>query len=194
VRAAQHGDANVMRIVFIGPPGAGKGTQSVRLAERLDVPHLSTGDLLRSACRNQTPIGKQATQYMQTGRLVPDELVLEVLIERLKQIDCREGYILDGFPRTVTQAVTLDKLLVANGNPLDLAIEIRVEERVLLARLADRGRHDDNLSIVKKRLQQYNDLTRPLLEYYQQQGVLQVINGHGKPDEVFDRIVEAVEA
>lgn len=181
-----------MRIVFIGPPGAGKGTQSVRLAEKLQIPHLSTGDLLREAVRQATPIGKQAEEYMQTGRLVPDDLVREILVARVEEPDCSQGYILDGFPRTEFQAETLDEMLEEHGMPLDLAIEIRVEELILLARLSDRGREDDNQEIIKKRLQQYNDLTRPLLEYYQQRDVLHVIDGHGTPDEVFDRIVAAV--
>lgn len=181
-----------MRIVFIGPPGAGKGTQSVRLAEKLQVPHLSTGDLLRAAVRQATPIGKQAEEFMQTGRLVPDDLVREILVARVEESDCKAGYILDGFPRTEFQAETLDEMLAEHGKPLNLAIEIRVEELVLLARLSDRGRDDDQQDVIKKRLQQYNDLTRPLLEYYQQRNVLHVIDGHGTPDEVFDRIVVAV--
>jgi len=182
-----------MRIVFIGPPGAGKGTQSIQLAERLGIPHLSTGDLLRAACREGTPIGKQATEFMQSGRLVPDDLVQEILVERLEQDDCQAGYVLDGFPRTVVQAENLDEMLAENGKPLDLAVEIRVEYGRLLRRLVERGREDDTLDVIKKRLQQYNDLTKPLLDYYQQRDVLHVIDGHGSPEEVFTRILAAVE-
>ncbi|QDT01506.1 adenylate kinase [Adhaeretor mobilis] len=182
-----------MRIVFIGPPGAGKGTQSVRLAERLSIPHLSTGDLLREACRLGTPIGKQADEFMQTGRLVPDDLVQEILVERLEEEDCQNGYVLDGFPRTVAQAENLDEMLAEHGMPLNLAMEIRVEYGLLLRRLVERGRDDDTLDVIKKRLQQYNDLTKPLLDYYQQRDVLHVIDGHDSPEEVFERIVTVVE-
>jgi len=152
-----------MQIVFIGPPGAGKGTQSVRLAEHLQVPHLSTGDMLREACRQKTTVGIQAAEAMSSGQLVSDELVEEVVFERLDQPDCHKGSILDGFPRTVPQAEAFDRWLAGRGRPLSAALVLQVDQEELLERLSSRGRHDDNRETIVERLRQYDQLTRRLL-------------------------------
>ena len=183
-----------MRIVFLGAPGAGKGTQAVRLARQLGIPHLSTGELLRSACQQQTDLGCAAGRYMKAGKLAPDEVVQAILVDRIAAPDCQSGYLLDGFPRTTVQASHLDSLLARQGKPLDLVIELRVDQNQLLARLAGRGRVDDEDSVIQERLQQYEQLTKPLIDYYQQRNLLTTIDGHGTPAEVFARVVAAVEA
>lgn len=181
-----------MRIVFIGPPGAGKGTQAVRLAEQIKVPHLSTGELLREACRLQTRIGTQACKTMEAGGLVPDELVHQMVVTRLAEKDCQRGYILDGFPRTVRQAEMFDKLLMQQGTSIDVVLNIHVEEVELLKRLAGRGRQDDDTMAIKKRLEQYDSLTRPLLNYYLDCGKLHAVNGHASPDQVHAEILQVM--
>lgn len=183
-----------MRILLIGPPGAGKGTQAVRLAERLGVPHLSTGDMLREAVRQQTEIGRQSEAYMTSGRLVPDELVQQLVVERTSRPDCAGGYLLDGFPRTAAQAKMLDKMLTDRGVAIDAAIKIDVDEAVLLERLAGRGRADDGASVIRQRLDHYRKLTQPMEAYYEDAGRLRMVDGHGAPDEVFDRIVAELQA
>ncbi len=183
-----------MRIVLLGPPGAGKGTQAVRLAEQLDIPHLSTGDMLREAIRAGTELGRQAAPYMKSGRLVPDDLVQQLIVERVSREDCQGGYLLDGFPRTAPQAKMLDALLAERDMSLDVTVKIDVEEEVLLRRLAGRGRHDDDSAVIAERLAQYEKLTRPLAAYYQSRGVLREIGGLGTPDDVFARIMTEIEA
>ncbi|MCG8448830.1 MAG: adenylate kinase [Pirellulales bacterium] len=182
-----------MQIVFIGPPGAGKGTQSIRLADYLQVPKLSTGDMLREACHQQTEIGKQAAQYMESGQLVPDHLVEKIVFEKLSEPQCQSGCILDGFPRNLQQAAHLDSWLEKHHRPLKVALEIRVAEEELLDRLSSRGRHDDDRETVRMRLREYDRLTHPLLDYYEKQKLLQVVQGVGTPDEVFARLKEVVE-
>lgn len=182
-----------MRIVFIGPPGAGKGTQAVRLAEKLKVLHLSTGELLREACRLQTKIGAQACRTMDAGELVPDDLVHQMVADRIAEKDCQQGYVLDGFPRTVRQAEMFDKLLKTRGTELDVVLKIHVEEPELLKRLAARGRQDDDTAVIKKRLEQYENLTRPLLTYYQDRGKLCTVEGDASPDQVHEEILRAIQ-
>ena len=184
----------VMQIVLIGPPGAGKGTQSVRLAEYLQVAHLSTGDMLREACRRQTDVGKRAAEAMSRGQLVSDQLVEEVVFERLVEPDCQSGYILDGFPRTVPQAESLDQWLAKRQEPLSLVLELRVADEELLRRLSERGRQDDDREVVLARLGHYNELTRPLLDYYRNQHLLKEVDGLGDVDEIAARIQQAVRA
>ena len=178
-----------MRIVLIGPPGAGKGTQSALMAEKLQIPHLSTGEILRAACAEHSAIGEQAAEYMQQGHLVPDGIVQEIVFEELRLPACKSGYILDGFPRTVPQAEEFDAWLEKDSSSLSLVLEFRVTEEILLQRLADRGREDDDRDVIRKRMQQYDDLTHPLLEYYQNHGVLHTIHGgQGSEEEVFAKI------
>ena len=182
-----------MRIVFIGPPGAGKGTQAARLTGRLKIPHLSTGEMLRQAMADDTPVGKLAAEYVDTGRLVPDDVVVNVIGERLKHPDCENGCLFDGFPRTEAQAAALDTYLGKYDKRVDLVLVLQVPENVLLERLLGRGRGDDNLQTIQERFQQYESGTKPLLGYYSQRGILHNVDGTGTPDEVFQRILAVVD-
>lgn len=176
-----------MRIVFIGPPGAGKGTQAQRLVELYGLAHLSTGDMLRAARDAKTEIGIKAEEYMSTGALVPDEIIVTIIAERLGQPDCRNGYLLDGFPRTIAQAESLDEMLADKGTPLDGVLELKVPEEELFQRLSGRGRADDTPEVIRERLEAYRKQTKPLLDYYSQKGRFVSIEGMGMMDEVFDR-------
>ncbi len=177
-----------MRIVFIGPPGAGKGTQAERIVKTYGIAHLSTGDMLRAARDAQTDVGKKADQFMSQGELVPDEVIIEIIGQRLEEPDCRKGYLLDGFPRTIAQAEALDGMLQEKGTPLDVVLEIRVPEEELFQRLAGRGRSDDQPEVIRQRLAAYRKQTEPLLEYYARQGLLKTVNGVGTVDDVFQRL------
>ncbi len=176
-----------MRVIFIGPPGAGKGTQAQRLVELYGLAHLSTGDMLRAARDAKTEIGLKADEYMSSGALVPDELIVTIIVERLGQPDCRNGYLLDGFPRTIAQAQALDEMLADKGTPLDAALELKVPEEELFRRLAGRGRADDSPEVIRQRLDAYREQTKPLLDYYNQQKLFVSIDGLGTEDEIFDR-------
>jgi adenylate kinase len=182
-----------MRLIFIGPPGAGKGTQSQRLLEYLGIPHLSTGDMLREAVGEQTDAGLLAAPYMDAGQLVPDDIILRLMDERLRLGDCHQGALFDGFPRTLAQARGLDKMLERMGLPLDVVLELNVDDAEVIRRLAGRGRNDDQPAVIAERLKGYWQTTRPLLKYYQDRGLLHVIDGHGTPDEVFERIRAVVD-
>jgi adenylate kinase len=183
-----------MRLVFVGPPGAGKGTQSQRLIEYLGIVHLSTGDLLRQARRDQTPLGLMAAKYMDEGLLVPDPLVVAIVGERLSQPDCAAGCLFDGFPRTVGQAKALDDHLTQSGTPLDAVLALVVDREELKRRLLGRGREDDHEATIDRRFVEYEAQTQPMLDYYRRQGKLHLIDGRGEPDEVFDRIKEVLTA
>ena len=182
-----------MRLVFIGPPGAGKGTQCGRLSELLGVPHLSTGDMLREAVQEKTKVGRLAQEYMARGQLVPDPAIIDLIGERLERPDCLPGYLLDGFPRTVGQAESLDEYGRGAQRPLDYVLEMQVEEDNLVARLLERGREDDKEEVIRRRLIGFREQTEPVAEYYQQQGILKRIDGNATPDEVFDRIKAALD-
>ncbi|MEX2188077.1 MAG: adenylate kinase [Pirellulales bacterium] len=181
-----------MRIVFIGPPGAGKGTQAALLTELLAIPHLSTGDMLREAVEHGTTVGRLAAEFMRGGRLVPDPFVVQIVGERLQQPDCERGCLFDGFPRTLGQARSLDEYLTAAGTPLDAALELRVNEDQLINRLLGRGREDDSIDTIRRRFREYVTLTTPLLDYYQSTGLLRTVDGSGTTSEVFKRIRAAI--
>ena len=185
-----------MRLVLLGAPGSGKGTQAARLREHLQVPHISTGDLLRAAVRAGTPLGLQAKAVMESGGLVSDEIVLGMLEERLTAGDTGNGFILDGYPRNLAQANALDALLARLHQPVDVAVQLDVDTELLIERLAGRaqveGRADDTPEAVRNRLKIYNEATAPVVEFYRQSGRLVHLDGVGTMDEVFGRIVEAL--
>ncbi len=177
-----------MRIILLGPPGAGKGTQAKILIEALGIPQLSTGDILRSAIAAKTPMGLAAKEIMDRGDLVPDEVVNGIVSERLDQEDARRGFILDGFPRTIPQAEALDEMLAEKGMNLDAVIEITADSDVLVDRIVNRAREtaaasggaaraDDNVEVVRNRLNVYRELTEPLVAYYRRQGLVKSVDG-----------------
>ena len=177
-----------MQIVFLGPPGAGKGKQAVRLAKNLNIVHLSTGDMLRQAAADKTPVGLQSQEYLTAGKLVPDSVMLDLVNERLAKQDCAGGYLLDGFPRTLGQAEALDALLAKRNTPLTAVVELELDVEVLTKRLVARGREDDKPDVILERLKQYKLQTAPLSDYYRQRSLLHEVDGSGTPDEVFQRI------
>ena len=181
-----------MRVVFIGPPGAGKGTQARRLLEHLGAPHISTGDILREAVRNRTVQGLKAERHMNQGSLVPDSLIIDMVDHRLDEGDCSGGCLFDGFPRTLEQAQALDALLAQRGTPLDGVIELNVDDDTLFERLIGRGRDDDDPQVIRQRFRAYHQLTEPVLDYYRKRGILETVPGAGTPDEVFAHIQDAV--
>lgn len=191
-----------MRLVLLGPPGAGKGTQGERLVEKHGIPELSTGDMLRAAARAGTPVGLQAKAVMDGGGLVSDQIVIDIIRERIKQDDAAKGFILDGFPRTVAQAQALDALLAAQNTKLDAVVELKVDDSFLLNRIEKRAREtvaagravraDDNPEAFKIRLDAYHRQTEPVSAYYAESGRLKTVNGMASIEEVSKAIDAAV--
>jgi adenylate kinase len=191
-----------MRLILLGPPGAGKGTQAQQLVAKYGIVQLSTGDILRAAIKAGTPIGRQAQKIIAGGNLVPDDLVVGIVEERIAQPDARKGFVLDGFPRTLPQAVALDRMLRAKGLVLDAVLELRVDEAALLKRIETRVaemsargeplREDDNADVLRTRLKTYRELTAPLIAHYRQQGILRTVNGMASIEEVAAAIDRAL--
>jgi adenylate kinase len=193
-----------MRLILLGPPGAGKGTQAQRLAATHGLVQLSTGDMLRAAVEAGTAVGLRAKQIMARGELVPDDAVVSIVSDRIAQPDARNGFILDGFPRTVPQARALDKLLEEKGLRLDAVIELEVDEGILLERIerriaqmkarGERPRPDDNPDVLRRRLAAYRDQTAPLIAYYRGEGVLRSVDGMAAIEDVAAAIANALGA
>lgn len=181
-----------MRVILLGPPGAGKGTQAIRLAEKLGVPQISTGDLFRSNIAEGTDLGRQAKQYLDAGDLVPAELTNALVADRIDQADAAQGFILDGYPRSVEQARALHDMLEARSTRLDAVLELRVSETELLKRLSERGRADDTAEVIHNRMIVYREETAPLLDYYQDEHELKTVDAIGTLDEVFERLLQAL--
>jgi adenylate kinase len=180
-------------VVLFGPPGAGKGTQATKLVDLLNVAHISTGDMFRYHIKNDTELGRTAKEYSNQGKLVPDEVTIAMVRERLSRDDVKEGFLLDGFPRSVPQAEALDKILGDLGLPLDHVINIAVSDDEIKTRLAKRatieGRADDaDPAVIENRINTYKNQSEPCLEYYRPKGVVRDIDGLGSIDDVFSRI------
>jgi adenylate kinase len=191
-------------MILLGPPGAGKGTQSVRIVERLGIPQLATGDMLRAAVAAQTPVGLRAKDVMARGELVSDDIVVGIVSDRIAEPDCARGFILDGFPRTVAQAKSLDQMLADQQMSLDAVVELKVNEEALVSRIAQRVeetlargepvRKDDNPDSFKVRLAAYREQTAPLSAYYAEKGMLRTVDGMKPIDEVTDDVFRILSA
>jgi adenylate kinase len=215
--------AGVARVVLLGPPGAGKGTQAKLLQEEFGAVQISTGDILRKAVADQTPLGKEASGYINSGALVPDGLIVNLVAERLKEKDCQKGFVLDGFPRTIPQAESLDEILKKMGLNLNCVLSVQVPHDVIVERLAGRRtcrqcgglchvvfnppkregicdrcggelyqRDDDKEETIANRLQVYDRQTAPLIDYYQERGLLREVNGVGEIGQIRTRVIEAL--
>lgn len=179
-----------MRVVLLGPPGAGKGTQAQKLSEKLGIPQISTGELFRSNIESGTKLGLEAKRYLDAGDLVPSELTNQLVDDRLNDADCANGFILDGYPRSIEQAKALHDMLGRRGTDIDAVLEFRVSEDELLQRLKGRGRADDTEDVILNRMKIYRDETAPLLDYYSHQ--LKTVDAVGTMDEVFARALQAL--
>ena len=189
-----HDSGKAMNLILLGAPGSGKGTQSARLLERYGLAHISTGDILRAAVRDMTPLGREADTYMKAGKLVPDEVVIGLVEERLGQPDAQRGFLLDGFPRTTAKADALGTLITRMGLKLDRVILLDVGTEELVTRLKGRGRADDTDEAVRTRLKIYEDQTQPLIQYYSDRGFLTRVEGSGEVDAITQRVLEALGA
>ena len=214
-----------MKIVMLGAPGAGKGTQAKMIAEKYSIPHISTGDIFRANIKNGTELGKKAKSFIDKGQLVPDELTLDLIMDRFKEDDCKNGYVLDGFPRTIPQAEALDEALKANGEKVDFAIDIDVPDENIVRRMGGRRacvncgatyhivysptkvegkcdkcgeelivRDDGKPETVLSRLEVYHNQTQPLIDYYNEQGILKSVDGTIDMKDVFNEIVKILGA
>lgn len=179
-----------MRIVLVGPPGAGKGTQAARLSERLGAPHISTGDLFRDNMKNETELGQQAQRYVDAGDLVPDEITVGMVKDRLAQDDAQEGFLLDGFPRNASQAGELEKVLSELDQRLDAVLLFEVDDEELIQRLTSRGRSDDTEDVIRHRQEVYRSETQPLIEHYRD--LLVTVDAMGSVEDVTDRAMDAL--
>jgi len=185
-----------MRMLIMGPPGAGKGTQASVIAGRLGIPAISTGDIFRASVTQGTPLGVQAKQYMDAGEYVPDEVTNDMVRDRLREPDARDGFLLDGYPRTLAQVDFLDGVLAERGQALERVLELTVDTEEVVARLLrralDQGRTDDTEDVVRRRLEVYTEQTAPLLAVYRDRGLLVQVDGLGPIDQVTDRALEAL--
>ena len=186
-----------MRIILMGPPGVGKGTQAKNIVEKFGIVHLSTGDILRAEVGGNTDLGERAKKYMDAGQLVPDELLLDMMEKRLQQDDCKKGYLLDGFPRTIPQAEGLETIVNKIDHTIDYVISLTADEDELVNRLVLRGlesgRSDDTEEVIKERQQVYWKLTAPLLDFYRDRELLHEVDGLGTISEISYRILNVLE-
>jgi len=188
----------VIRLLLIGAPGAGKGTQAEKLSAAYKIPAISTGDIFRHNVKNETELGKQAKAFMDRGEYVPDSLTNDLVRDRLSQADAKSGFLLDGYPRTAEQVVELDSILEAQGNKLDVVVQLTADTdevvRRLLNRAIEQGRADDTEDVIRRRLEVYEEQTAPLTSVYASRGLLVTVDGLGEVDEVTGRILEALNA
>jgi adenylate kinase len=187
-----------MRIVLVGPPGAGKGTQAARIVDRFGGTHVATGDILRSNAERGTELGRTASRYMDQGELVPDDVIIDMVLERMEEGDCADGFVLDGFPRTVPQAEALERRLEALGCPLDAVVSFEIDEGELRDRLAGRAEEqdraeDEDEDAIRRRLELFDRETEPLLDFYDGRGLLARVDAKGDADEVTERIAAALD-
>ena len=185
-----------MRLIILGPPGAGKGTQAARIAEHFGIPPISTGDIFRANIKNETPLGLQVKSILAAGEYVSDDITNAIVESRLAEADCEPGFLLDGYPRTLGQVDALDEMLAKGERPLERVLELVVPDDAVVARLLKRaeieGRADDTEKVIRERMAIYHRETRPLSEAYAERGQLVEVDGEGPMDEVFDRIVRAL--
>ncbi len=186
------------RLILLGPPGAGKGTQAEKIGERLAIPAISTGDIFRANVAERTELGQTAQRYMDAGEYVPDEVTNAMVADRLAQDDARTGFLLDGYPRTEPQVAELDRMLAGAGVSLDAVVELTADNDEVVARLLGRaqeqGRADDTESVIRRRLEVYAEQTEPLVRIYRDRGLLVEVDGLGEIEEVTDRLLRALEA